>query len=81
MNLNDIVEITLTKTGAKILNDFGKDINSRGFHSVSWIEDYKEKDIYKSALWDIFNLFGDYCTAGSEHVFFNLKQTNNDSRN
>lgn len=73
MDLNDTVTVTLTKRGAEILNKDARRLNLV-FRKILNKHDYKEGDNYKGSLWMMFEKFGEYCSAGSEAVFKNLRR-------
>lgn len=56
-NINDYVKVKLTEHGKKILKE--KDINN----SVD------ENGYTKFQLWDIMNIFGEYCILGCDVPF------------
>lgn len=72
INLNDTVTVTLTKRGAEILNDDAKEFNSK--FSLHLKDSHKEGDEYENQLWCMFERFGEFCSAGSESVFTNLRK-------
>lgn len=71
MELNDTVEVTLTKDGANIINKENKD-HLVYFPSLKLRTDYKEGDKYKTELHDLFYKFGVHCCPGNDPAFINL---------
>lgn len=74
IDLNDTVEVTLTKIGADILNAESKRLNDYFKGRTAFRENYKEGDVYKNSLWVIITDFGKYCQAGQEAVFKQLRK-------
>lgn len=63
---NDTVCVTLTATGADILNDINRRANT-GFllrSTVRFRTDYTEGEVYRDQLWHIFKIFGDKLDLG-----------------
>lgn len=71
MELNDVVEVTLTQEGANIINKNNVATLSC-FPSLELRTDYKNGDKYKTQLHDLFYKFGVHCCAGSNVIFTNL---------
>ena len=63
---NDTVSVTLTATGADILNELNWTANTGFFlmSTVSFRTDYTEGEVYRDQLWHIFKLFGDKLDLG-----------------
>lgn len=64
MELNDTVKVTLTKTGADLLN------------KVLLVEEYKEGDTYVGQLWLMFYKFKETIGWGQLIPFTNIELIN-----
>ena len=72
MELNDLVQITLTQAGAEVLNKYYHDINVRCKAKLN--ENYSEGDIAKHELWMFFSIFGKSLYCGAPVYFRNLEK-------
>lgn len=87
MELNDSVFITLTKSGADILNKENEKkrietkakVFSKNPDVVDRIYpvDYKEGQVLSEQLWVIFSWFGLYSFIGQDIPFTNLRKVTN----
>lgn len=87
MELNDSVFITLTKSGADILNKENEkkriETKSKFFPQNPDIVDriypvdYKEGQVLSEQLWVIFSWFGLYSFIGQDIPFTNLRKVTN----
>lgn len=71
---NDTVHVTLTATGADILNDLNKRANT-GYllrSTVRFRTDYTEGEVYRNQLHHIMKVFGSGCDLGLEVPFNEL---------
>lgn len=73
MELNNMVEVTLTKKGADIINKINRDTLAY-FPSLELRTNYKEGDKYEEQLYEMFYKFGVHCCPGSDLVFTNLTE-------
>lgn len=64
INLNDYVEVTLTESGARILNAKNNYYNKLFNKNTSKVN-YVEGDLYKDQLWSMINLFHSTCSLGN----------------
>ena len=71
MELNDVVEVTLTQEGANIINK-GNKASISYFPSLKLRTDYKAGDKYKTELHDLFYKFEVHCCPDNELLFTNL---------
>ena len=71
MELNDVVEVTLTKKGADIINKINRNTLAY-FPSLKIRTDYKEGDRYREQLYEIFYKLGVHCCPVSDLLFTNL---------
>ena len=72
---NDTVHVTLTATGADILNDLNKRANT-GFllrSTVRFRTDYTEGEVYRDQLHHIMKVFGSGCDLGLEVPFTEME--------
>lgn len=72
---NDIVNVTLTATGAETLNDLNKTANT-GFllrSTVRFRTDYTEGEVYRDQLHHIMKVFGSGCDLGLEVPFTEME--------
>ena len=71
---NDTVYVTLTATGADILNELNY-LTNTGFllmSTVSFRTDYTEGEVYRNQLLHIMKVFGSGCDLGLEVPFTEL---------
>ena len=71
---NDAVHVTLTATGADILNDLNKRANT-GYllrSTVRFRTNYAEGEVYRDQLHHIMKVFGSGCDLGLEVPFTDL---------
>ena len=71
---NDTVSVTLTATGADILNELNY-LTNTGFllmSTVSFRTDYTEGEVYRNQLHHIMKVFGSGCDLGLEVPFTDL---------
>ena len=71
---NDTVSVTLTATGADILNDLNKRANT-GYllrSTVRFRTNYTEGEVYRDQLHHIMKVFGSGCDLGLEVPFNEL---------
>lgn len=73
MELNDTVEVTLTQSGANIINK-GNRATLSYMPSLKLRTDYQEGDKYKTELHDLLYKLGVHCCPGYDLVFTNLKK-------
>ncbi|MCI1681434.1 MAG: hypothetical protein LKI39_02635 [Bacteroides sp.] len=71
MELNDIVRVTLTEYGAKVLNKKNKKLNDE-YPYIGFRSNYKKGDVKKGQLWSVLNNFS--YDAGGEVPFTNLEK-------
>lgn len=77
MDLNDQVQVVLTKCGADIINKGSRSMNETYSHAgISWKDDYKEGDVYKGSLWKILGRFTTCYQVGHEAPFTQLEKIN-----
>lgn len=75
LNVNRAALVTLTESGAKVVNDHIKNNEAIRFLSEDQIKTlfgqnkFKHGDTYKSALWDIMNIFGKSMYVGCDVPF------------
>ena len=71
---NDTVSVTLTATGADILNELNWTANTGFFlmSTVSFRTDYTEGEVYRNQLHHIMKVFGSGCDLGLEVPFNEL---------
>ena len=72
---NGIVHVTLTATGADILNDLNKRANT-GYllrSTVRFRTDYTEGEVYRNQLHHIMKVFGSGCDLGLEVPFTEME--------
>ena len=71
---NDTVSVTLTATGADILNELNY-LTNTGFLLMSTVRfrtDYTEGEVYRNQLHHIMKVFGSGCDLGLEVPFTDL---------
>lgn len=75
INVNRLARVVLTETGAKVVNDHIKNDETIRLLSEDQIKTlfgqnkFKSGDTYKSALWDIMNIFGKSMYMGCDVPF------------
>ena len=75
LNVNRMALVTLTESGAKVVNDHIKNDETIRLLSEDQIKTlfgqnkFKPGDTYKSALWDIMNIFGKSMYMGCDVPF------------
>ena len=78
---NDTVYVTLTATGADILNELNWTANTGFFlmSTVSFRTDYTEGEVYRDQLHHIMKVFGSGCDLGLILPFTDLWLATDDS--
>ncbi len=77
MDLNDQVQVVLTKCGADIINKESRSMNETYSHAgITWKDDYKEGDVYKGSLWEILGRFTTCYQVGHDAPFTQLEKIN-----
>ena len=72
---NDTVHVTLTATGADILNELNRKANT-GYllrSTVRFRADYTEGEVYRNQLHHIMKVFGGGCDLGLEVPFTEME--------
>jgi hypothetical protein len=75
INVNRLARVVLTESGAKVVNDHIKNDETIRLLSEDQIKTlfgqnkFKSGDTYKSALWDIMNIFGKSMYMGCDVPF------------
>ena len=81
INVNRKAWITLTESGAKVINEYIENDDATHYLSKDQIKTlfgqnkFKSGDTYKSTLWDIMNIFGKSMYVGCEIPFYNNELT------
>ena len=68
INMHTDIVVTLTDTGAKIINDRNRWLREHVKGSTAKI-DYKAGDKFGAVLWEIMEMFGPYCYVGATLPF------------
>lgn len=71
ISANDYVACTLTKAGAKELND-KKAALYKDYPRLGAFTPHKEGDYYKTQLWELLNDFGEHCYCSMFLPFTNF---------
>lgn len=71
MNINDMVEVTLTEHGKKILDGHIRDLENKLGIDCKILFKYDEHGKFSASLWELMNLFGEHIYNGAKQVFEN----------
>lgn len=73
MELKDIVRVTLTGSGADILNKANTALQQR-HPSATFKTDYAEGETYQTELWELMQRYGRHFYNGTEELFTGLEK-------
>jgi hypothetical protein len=71
MNINDMVEVTLTEYGKKILDSYIGNLENMSGIDCKILFKYDEHGKLSVSFWELMNLFGKHIYNGAKQVFEN----------